>query len=130
MYYFNEVDGDSYQRIDRIDDKYIYFYRKFDGSKPSDPIVSDSVVYSVFIENAKQARLRPYNAEEMKALVGKVLKHSTGCYLVTAFENRGNQVKIESVWRGASELVELWTQLDDSPCGKLEHLNEKGEWVE
>lgn len=76
----------------------------------------------------KQARLRPYNAEEMKALVGQVLKHDTGNYLVTAFENRWNQVKIESVWREEDELVKLWTKLDGQPCGVLEHL-ENGEWV-
>lgn len=71
---------------------------------------------------AVSARLRPYNAEEMKALVGQVLKHDTGNYLVTAFEHRWNQVKIESVWRDEDELVKVWTQLDGSPCGVLEHL--------
>ena len=76
-----------------------------------------------------QARLRPYSPEEMSSLVGKVLHHSTGAYLVTAFENRWNQVKIESVWRDADELMKLWTWLDGKPCGVLEHL-EDGEWVE
>lgn len=86
--------------------------------------------YETLCTEVKQARPRPYNAEEMQELVGKVLKHSTGRYLVTAFEERWSQVKIESIWRDPSELAELWTQLDGSPCAVLEHLNEKGEWVQ
>jgi hypothetical protein len=82
-------------------------------------------------DDVSQARIRPYNAEEMRGLVGKVLKHDTGCYLVTGFENRWNQVKIESVWRDADELMKLWTWLDGTPCSVLEYLHEeKGEWVE
>ena len=82
-------------------------------------------------DNVSQARQRPYNAEEMKALVGKVLKHDTGCYLVTGFESRWNQVKIDSIWKDADELMRLWTWLDGKPCGVLEYLHEeKGEWVE
>lgn len=77
-----------------------------------------------------QARPRPYNTHEMEALVGKVLKHSTGSYLVDAFEHRRGQVKIKDVWRGTEELSSGWTTPDGSPCGKFEHLNEKGEWVE
>lgn len=86
--------------------------------------------YGAFMSDCVEARKRPFNEAEMKALVGKLLKHNTGIYLVTAFENRWNQVKIESVWRDSEELKELWTQLDGKPCYKLEHLNEKGEWVE
>lgn len=78
----------------------------------------------------RHARPRPYNEYEMEALVGKVLKHSTGSYLVEAFEHRWSQVKIEGVWRDANELAELWSQRDGHPCFVLEHLNEKGEWTE
>lgn len=84
--------------------------------------------HGAFADKCVQARLRPYNAEEMKALVGKVLKHDTGLYLVTAYENRWNQVKIESAWREEEELLERWT-IDTMPCGVFEHL-EDGEWVE
>ena len=89
-----------------------------------------SVISTDYLITGYPARLRPYNADEMKALVGKSLKHSTGVYLVTAFEYKWDQVNIESVWRDSSELAELWTQLDDKPCGVLEHLNDEGEWVE
>ena len=112
--YCKDDDGnDKYFKIARCDNHFIY---GDDG-------------WDIAIACAKPARLRPYNAEEMHGLVGKVLKHSTGEYLVTAFEIRWNQVKIESAWREANELAELWKQLDDSPCGRLEHL-ENGEWVE
>lgn len=106
-----------YFKVDKIDKLFI------DGED------LDGNIYSVKLENTLPARLRPYNADEMRGLVGKVLKHSTGNYLVTAFENRWNQVQIESVWRDEDELVKLWTQLDGHLCGVLEHL-ENGKWVE
>lgn len=93
--------------------------------------VSGLTYYEEFIDikrHYKEARLRLYSPDEMSSLVGKVLHHSTGAYLVTGFENRWNQVKIESVWREAVELKDLWTWLDGTPCGMLEHLNEKGSW--
>ena len=86
-------------------------------------------VFGCNLKCKKQARLRPYNADEMKSLVGKVLKHDTGNYLVTAFEYRWDQIKVESVWRDADELLQNWVHLDKTPCGVLEHL-EDGEWVE
>lgn len=84
---------------------------------------------SVNWDDVSQARLRPYLPDEMGSLVGRVAHHDTGSYLITAFENRWNQVKIESVWRDAVELMKVWTWLDGDPCGVLEHL-EDGEWVE
>jgi hypothetical protein len=77
----------------------------------------------------KQARPCPYSPTEMESLVGKVLNHDTGSYLVTAFENRWNQVKIESVWRDADELMKVWTWFDGKPCGKLVH-KEGNDWIE
>ena len=139
VYYFDEVDGHSYQKIDKIDDKYIYFYRKFDRSKPSDPLVSDRVVYSVFIENTKQARLRPYNADEMKALVGKVIetKADRDVVLSLVTECRSCDDLFEVLigggnhWHTARGLVGSKDHtIDGKPCGKFEHLNDAGEWVE
>lgn len=131
VYYFDEVDGHSYQKIDRIDGKYIYFYKKFDSSKPSDPSVSDRVVYSVFIENTKQAHLRPCNAKEMKALVGRAVDSDYGTFLVTKFYADGGsgEVCIDSIYYDADKLLDEFT-IDNAPCGVLEHLNENGEWVE
>lgn len=81
-------------------------------------------------DDVSQACPRPYNEKEMEALVGKVLRHDTGgSYLVTAFNNRWNQIKIESAWRNAGELMEDWTWLDGKPCCKLVH-KEGDDWVE
>lgn len=93
----------------------------FNGGKGD--FVSDA------FDQFKQARLRPYSPDEMEPLVGKVLHHDTGSYLVTAFEKRWNQVKIEGVWRDVEELMKVWTWFNGEPCGVLEHL-ENGEWVE
>jgi hypothetical protein len=91
--------------------------------------IEEHFSFNTVCTEAKHARPRPFNDKEMQDLVGKVLKHSTGNYLVTAFDNRWNQVKIESTWREREELKEFWTQLDGKPCYKLEHQNDKGEWV-
>ena len=117
-----DMAGGRYLKITEIRGGGVYAKEKEDY----DP---DYLCFDLVRKYSKQARLRPYNAEEMRGLVGKVLKHSTGNYLVVAFEHRWDQVKIESVWREANELAELWTQLDGQPCGVLEHM-ENGEWVE
>lgn len=81
-------------------------------------------------DDVSQACPRPYNEKEMEALVGKVLRHDTGgSYLVTAFENRWNQIEIDGVWRDADELMKGWTWPDGKPCCKLVH-KEGAVWVE
>lgn len=85
--------------------------------------------YSVAIENIRQARLRPYNAEEMRGLVGKVLIHPRGDYLVTFFSNKLSQIKVAESLCDANELLQNWVHLDKTPCGVLEHL-ENGKWLE
>lgn len=127
VYYFDEVEGHSYQKIDKIDGKYIYFYKKFDSSKPSDPFVSDRVVYSVFIENTKQARLRPYNAEEMRGLVGKVVENGVRAMLVLSYRKDLNKILTDDRSLYAEQILTDCT-IDGKPCGVLEHL-ENGEWV-
>lgn len=80
-------------------------------------------------DDVSQARPLPYNKKEMEALVGKVLCRDTDSYLVTSFANGWNQVKIERVWRDASELMRNWTWPDGKPCCKLVH-KEGDDWVE
>lgn len=84
----------------------------------------------IFDDNYRPTHLRAFNNKEMEALVGKVLKRNTGLYLVTAYENRQNQVKIEGGWRDADALMRIWTWPTGAPCGVREHLNDAGEWVE
>jgi hypothetical protein len=78
----------------------------------------------------RQARLRPYSADEMKALVGKVIKDTYGNISFIT----GYCVNKEVVYSGTTNftaecLLRLCCFLDNSPCGVLEHL-ENGEWVE
>ena len=96
----------------------------------------------VFVPEAfaelKQARLRPYNTEELSTLVGKIVCEGdgTGLLLVTAY-NAGDDVEPPepaimtlSDWTTASELLNNGYTIDGKPCGVFEHRNDAGEWVE
>lgn len=75
-----------------------------------------------------QARLRPYNEEEMKALVGKVVVCRDGVFLVLHYCPSLNKICVKDNYYNALELVDDFT-MDGKPCGVLAHL-ENGEWVE
>ena len=74
------------------------------------------------------ARLRPYNAEEMKELVGKVISTSEDkTFLVLA--HSGNTVLFGEVLHTPEDLtLDIYKLPNGSPCAILEHL-ENGEWV-
>ena len=79
-----------------------------------------------------QARLRPYNADEMKALVGKVIEKGPSMHIVTGFENVFDNecmVHVNGCLYSANDLLQKGFTCDTRPCGRLEHL-ENGEWVE
>lgn len=81
-------------------------------------------------DNVSQARLHPYNAYEMKALVGKVLDRDGDRGLVLFYEDHTNKVYILGTWFSADIIMERYT-IDGLPCGVLERFHEeKGEWVE
>lgn len=90
-----------------------------------------AVLHKVFREDYKPARLRPYNAEEMKALVGKVLTSNSRStpfsFLVVYAEGDGSFIESYRFNYTAEELKGYFT-IDGKPCGVLEHL-EDGEWV-
>lgn len=77
-----------------------------------------------------QARLRPYNAEEMRWLVGKVIERNSSAYLVISYahDELATTIYIEGKYLSEDRLMADFT-IDGKPCGKLEHL-ENGEWVE
>lgn len=75
-----------------------------------------------------QARLRPYDAEEMNMLVGKVLDWDGDRCLATLYDADMHKVYL-GAWYSADSIMERFT-IDGLPCGVLEHLNEEGEWVE
>ena len=78
-----------------------------------------------------QARTLPYNAEEMKALVGKVIKTPKDIAMVLGYSGERNKVCVATMdnYFAAGTLLDVGATLDGKPCGKLEHL-ENGEWVE
>jgi hypothetical protein len=79
-----------------------------------------------------QARLRPYNAAEMRGLIGKVLTSNSRStpfsFLVVYAEGDGSFIESYRFKYTAEELKDHFT-IDGKPCGVLEHL-ENGEWVE
>lgn len=94
----------------------------------------ESVIADYIGKHVKQARLRPFNADEMKALVGKVIEHKKDLHLVTNYLNdtADNEpvVCVGTNWRDAKGLIEHNYTIEGNPCGVLEHLDDNGEWVE
>ena len=87
--------------------------------------------FDTFSKNAKPARLRPFNADEMKALMGKVIEKGPSMHIVTGFENVFDNecmVHVNGCLYGANDLLRQFT-INNKPAGVLEHL-ENGEWVE
>ena len=84
----------------------------------------DHVSYS----HCKQARLRPYNAEEMRGLVGKVLEHNGNASLVIVYLENGF-IRVGTKWVSAERLIEDGYTIDGKICGKFEHKNGE-DWVE
>lgn len=109
----------KYFKIERLDKVGV------DGRSSADDL------YSVKFENIRQARLRPYNVEEMKALVGKVIETKNTADLIIAYDREMAKVRdtIMGCWRSADELLKSNFTIDGQPCGVQEHLDEKGEWV-
>lgn len=76
------------------------------------------------------ARPRPYNAEEMEAMVGLTVKGGNSSEIITGFKkNKWGKFVVKGAcgWYDAKHLLENFTAYG-SPCGVLEHL-ENGEWV-
>ena len=83
------------------------------------------------INNLAQVNQRPFNEKEMQGLVGKVFTTVNGdASIATDFDIVLKALCIYGEWFKNKELVDSVWQLDGKPCYKLEHLNDKGEWVE
>ena len=76
-----------------------------------------------------QAKLRPYNEEEMQGLVGKVLDLDGSRDLVTSYDAESELVYADAMWMNSDELLSNGYTIDGERCGIMEHL-EDGEWVE
>lgn len=76
------------------------------------------------------ARLRPYNADEMRGLVGKVIEQRENASVVVFYSSKnGGVIFVNSLVYTATDILNNGYTIDGSPCGVFEHL-ENGEWVE
>ena len=114
----------DYLELEVIDEDHQITMKYSDGTE-------ESVIADYIGKHVKQARLRPYNADEMKALMGKVIEKGPSLHIVTGFENVFDNecmVHVNGCLYGANDLLRQFT-IDNAPCGVLEHL-ENGKWVE
>jgi hypothetical protein len=108
--------------------KALQIYKKIESAEELNHISEQG-----YWKSCCQARLRPYNADEMKELVGKVYESSVCTFLITGYDKRSNSVKVNEVWFDAKDLMNGKNSInpplvDGKPCGVLEHI-ENGEWV-
>lgn len=113
------LSNEEYDKIESIDDFGIN-------------LASGAIIKKKYIpEEAVSARLRPYNADELRGLVGKTIATKEDCAIVTGYRGCENKIilTMEHNRYSAEELLKINATLNGKPCGKLEHL-ENGEWVE
>lgn len=100
---------------------------------------SNSCSSLYFNEFVYEANKRPFNEAEMKALVGKIIEFKNGdTTLATGYSEEfdegieGYNCGIWTCWGWSMGAKELMNEciIDGKPCYVLEHLNDKGEWVE
>ena len=113
-YCLDDLGNDKYFKITEIKGEYLY---------------GDD--WDVSVSFVKQARLRPYNADEMRGLVGKILERSDGSRnLLTDYNPEGHGwVYVNYGCQTAEDLIIHEYTIDGNPCGVLEHLD-NGEWKE
>ena len=76
-----------------------------------------------------QARLRPYNSEEMKALVGNTIEYDSHVCLVIGYNGNKNTIFIANGSELCVQTLMSYYNVNGKPAGVFEHL-ENGEWVE
>lgn len=82
----------------------------------------------LYYQDCVQARLFPYNAEEMKALVGKVIEWDDCLELVTKYDKEGVEVFVDGLWANAEFLMNNGYTINGMPCGVLQNLKD-GVWT-
>lgn len=81
-----------------------------------------------YLDELAEARLRPFNESEMRALVGKTIanKITETSYLIVT--SNPYCVSAAGDMYCSEKLFDLFTFTDGTPCGVYEH-KENGEWV-
>ena len=116
-----EVESGEYQQINVITEKEIAFMSGDVYDKPFGDF--EPYYYS-------QANKRQFNEQEMLDLVGKVLSSSSGDWRSLILWASNDEVSTYHRSYNADTLMSEGYLIDGKPCYKLEHKNEKGEWVE
>lgn len=87
-------------------------------------------IISMPLSVVKEARLRPWNDDELKSKVGKVFEDDAENPTLCFRYQRGNEtLHFAGKIMSSESLSESDWKLDGSPCGVLEHKNEQGDWV-
>ena len=114
----------DYFKVTNVREKWIDIEELDDGT---------AAMYSYAdMQNCSEARKRPFNAEELKELVGKMIKNGPGTHLVIGCDNVFENawvVYVKDAMFSGSDLMKYEYTIDGKPCHKYEHLNDKGEWV-
>lgn len=82
-----------------------------------------------FNADCVQAHKRPFNAEEMQKLVGKVIENCKYILWCDGYDKESNLIITQLKALTAEDLIKGGYAVDREPCYVLEHLNGKGEWV-
>ena len=115
------LDRGVYLKISEIKMGFVYAREK-DGYDPW------QISHEHICKYMKPARPRPYNAEEMQKLVGKVLELAGNRDLVTSYDEDSESVYADAMWMNSDELLSNGYTIDGGLCGVMEHL-EDGGWV-
>jgi hypothetical protein len=86
--------------------------------------------YGVIKKYCVEARKRKFNDKEMKEIVGKSLETPSFVKFIYSYDKDNGTLESHDFLYTAEDLFEDAFKFDGKPCYKLEHLNEKGEWVE
>jgi hypothetical protein len=86
--------------------------------------------FNTVCNEAKYARPRPFNAEEMQKLVGKTIKDKIGnICLISTYLVGGEQIGAFLSFHNAEQLMKSEYTIDGKPCVIYEHL-EDGVWIQ
>lgn len=80
------------------------------------------------MQNCSEGRKRPFNAEEMRGLLGKVIVDGDNALFVSIYYGKEKHITAGCLIDFDGDDL-MRCSCDGKPCYKLEHL-ENGEWVE